>query len=56
MSLFHLSIPEFPRMFFFIEFDSMYLTNLAFKQEVYCKRKFQEPQRILLKDTFTSYI
>jgi len=53
MSLFHLSIPEFPRMFFFIEFDSRYLTNLAFKQEAYCTRKFQKPHRILLKDTFT---
>jgi len=40
-------------MFFFIEFDSMYLTTLAFKQEAYCTRKFQKPQRICLKDTLT---
>jgi len=40
-------------MFFFIEFGSMYLTTLAFKQEAYCTRKFQKPQGIRLKDTFT---
>jgi hypothetical protein len=53
MSLFHLSIPEFPRMFFFISLDSMNRTTLAFKQEAYCTRKFQKPQRIRFKDTFT---
>jgi hypothetical protein len=53
MSLFHLSVPEFPHMFFFIEFDSMYFTTLAFKQEAYCTRKFQIPQRIRLKDAVT---